>query len=179
MGEDTEETAEQRMRLLEKYSVGPGRQGPPALRSAPTATAIPAARIDVIDHMAAAVDEVITHTRAAAPEAGPIPADRAGIYSWAREHTADSDADVQRGRELLIYRQGLEHAIAIGDHRVVRKHPCPACGCWGLLWSGARRRAVCVNAYCTDINGLAHAWTLQRLAQEHIAREEKRHARAT
>jgi hypothetical protein len=179
MGEDTEKTAEQRMRLLEKYYVGPGRQGPPTLRSAPTATAIPAARVDVIDHMDASVDEIITHTRAVTPDAGPIPAKRAGIYSWAREHTARSDADVQRGRELLIYRQSLEHAIAMGDHRVVRKHPCPACGCWGLIWSGARHRAACVNAYCTDTEGLARTWTLHRLAEEHITRQEKRRVRAT
>jgi hypothetical protein len=178
MGEDNDSTTAQRLKLLELY-IAPGRQGPGAARSAPTVKATAAARVDIIDHVAASVDEVITHTRAAAPHAGDIPRERANIYDWAFEHTATADADVQRGRDILIYRQGLEHAIAMGDTKVVRRHPCPACGCWGLIWSGARQRAACVNAYCTDTDGLARTWTLQRLAQEHIAREEKRRARAT
>jgi predicted RNase H-like nuclease len=178
MGEDNDSTTAQRLKLLELYVV-PGRQGPAAARSAPTVKATAAARVDIMDHMAAAVDEVITHTRAAAPHAGDIPRERANIYDWYREHTAVADADVQRGREILIYRQGLEHAIAMGDTKVVRTHPCRACGCVGLFWDRVTRKAVCVNQRCTSPKGLTNTWSLSDLAEDHIRRQETRKLRAT
>jgi hypothetical protein len=178
MGEDDTDTPAARLRLLQKEFVTP-RRGGRAERSAPTATAVTPAVLDVIDHMAASVHEVIAHTRAHAPDAGPIPADRAGIYDWAREHTEHLEPELQRVRETVIYRQGLEHAIQAGDTKVVRTHPCRACGCVGLFWDRVTRKAVCVNQRCTSPKGGTNAWSLSQLADDHIRRQETRRLRAT
>ncbi len=42
------------------------------------------------------------------------------------EETANLDEERQKARDALIYRQGLEHAILMGDHKVVRPHPAAA-----------------------------------------------------
>lgn len=178
MGQDEDSsTPARRLKLLEGF-IAPGRTGGDAARTAPTATSRPAAVLDVIDHMHASVDEVITYTRAHAPGARR-PADLSDIYDWAREHTADLAPADQRARETLIYRQSLEHAIQMGDTKVVRPHPCPACGCFGLQWMAAMRRAVCTNLRCVDADGMTTAWTLRTLAKAHIARQESRYVRAT
>ncbi|MFE4915893.1 hypothetical protein ACFRCX_30790 [Streptomyces sp. NPDC056652] len=133
----------------------------------------------VIDHITASVREVAEQARTAAPEAGPLPAAPASIYDWWRQNTPDLDDGAVQARETVIYRQSLEHAIAAGDHKVIRKHPCPGCGCWGLFWRPAAQRAVCVNLDCTDTNGMARTWELKHLAYEHIARQKMLKANAT
>ncbi|WP_327259956.1 hypothetical protein [Streptomyces sp. NBC_01240] len=127
--------------------------------------------LGVVDRIRAAVYEVEHHTRTVAPEAGPFTGPVERVYDYCRQHTAHLEAEQQNASEAIIYRQELEHAIAAGDTTVVRKHPCPQCGCWGLYWREAAQRAVCVNHYCTDDNGVSHMWELKRLAQDHVARK--------
>ncbi|MGW2844418.1 hypothetical protein [Streptomyces sp. NPDC001274] len=172
-------TPAQRLRLLQEEFVQPARTGPGDGRT-PTRTH-PAAPLNlgIVDRIRAAVTEMETHTRTAAPEAGPVPADAARVYDWARQHTAHLAPERQQVREALIYRQGLEHALAAGDTTVVRRHPCPECGCWGLFWREQQERAVCVNRYCVDAQGLTRTWTLAHLAQQHVARQAAAAARAT
>ncbi|MFD9721047.1 hypothetical protein [Streptomyces sp. NPDC059076] len=136
-------------------------------------------RLDILDYIVKAEGEVIEHTRAEAPTAGPAPAAYEDILDWCREHTEELDEERQQARETLIYRQGLEHAIAMGDVTVVRRHPCPACGCWGLFWLASATRAVCVNRYCTNKAGLAHRWPLATLAHRHITAQKRLKSSAT
>ncbi|MGA4867521.1 hypothetical protein ACPB9J_33345 [Streptomyces lavendulocolor] len=176
MGED--DSAKARLQLLQQEFTTPG-QGAPAVRSRPQAEPGDPVRLAIIDHMAASVDEVITHTRAVAPDAGPVPARPHDIYDWAVRATPDLDDDRRHSRDAMIYRQGLEHAIAMGDTKVVRPHPCPGCRCVGLFWDTVRRRAVCVNRYCAGKSGASRTWTLRELADAHIERKESRRLRAT
>jgi len=135
--------------------------------------------LGVVDRIRAAVYEVEHHTRTAAPDAGRYTGEESRVYDWARQHTAHLETEQQQAREAIIYRQGLEHAIAAGDTTVIRRHPCPECGCYGLYWRHTSQRAVCVNQYCIDDNLMSHAWELKRLAHDHIARKESVVHRAT
>jgi hypothetical protein len=134
----------------------------------------------IVEHMQAAVAEIITHTQAAAPDAGPAPTDNTAVYEWMRDHTRTLDEHRRLAAEAIVYRQTLEHAIALGDHTVVHRHPCPACGCFSLFWRGTRQRAVCVYKRCPGmINGQSRTWPLKQIAYEHVqARKESpvRHA---
>ncbi|MFI9194102.1 hypothetical protein ACIG0A_32990 [Streptomyces californicus] len=174
-------TAEQRLRLLQAEFTQHERRGPGDGRTATRTTSPAPLNLAVIDRISAAVAEVVEHTRAAdwTRPAGPTPADASRIYAWAREHTAHLDAEHQQAREALIYRQGLEHAITMGDTTVVRKHPCPGCGCWGLMWRPAVQRAACPMRYCVDDDGLSRSWQLATLAHHHIARQLARKSSAT
>lgn len=127
----------------------------------------------MLDHITDSITEVVTHVRADAPQAGPAPADPAGIYDWWIQSTPDLEDERRRERDRVIYRQGLEHAIRAGDTDIVCKHPCPGCGCWGLVWSQMRRRAACLNQDCVDDDGVGTTWKLGHLAYEHVARIEK------
>lgn len=132
--------------------------------------------LDVVDHMTRAVHEVIAQTRTlAGPEAGPAPSDAAAVYGWMRDNTRTLDDQRRQAAEATVYRQTLEHALAMGDESVVRRHPCPACGCYGLFWRAATRRAVCVNRRCAEEEtlGQSRTWPLNHLAYLHIqARKE-------
>lgn len=174
-----DDTASHRLRLLQAYYVEPGRSGTPGQRSAPTRKASAPLNLGIVSHMAASVAEVEQHTRAAAPQAGPRPAEAHKVYDWMREHTAHLDHERQLAREAIIYRQGLEHAICMGNTKIVRRHRCPGCGCVGLFWDSLRFAAVCVNRYCTDDDGMSSAWSLARLAQQHVAAQETFGTRAT
>lgn len=178
MGTGDESTAARRLRLLQREFTQPERRGRAERGSAPVHPSTPL-NIRVYDYIGAKVAEVEEHTKAEAPDAGPLPADVSRIYDWARASTPDLDPGRLTVREAMIYRQGLEHAIEMGDVKVVRPHPCPKCRCYGLLWQSARQRAVCVNRHCTDANGLAHAWDLARLAREHVAAKNMLKSSAT
>lgn len=180
LGDD--DTTTNRLRLLQAEFTQHQRRGPePTGRTATRAEAPAPIDLGILDYMAAAAAEVEQHTRAAdwSRSAGPVPEDISRVYEWAREHTAHLDPERQQAREALIYRQGLEHAIAMGDTAVVSKHPCPECGCWGLIWREETGKAACVNHYCVDSQGLSHAWTLKRLAREHVAAKSAVTSRAT
>ena len=191
MGSGDEHTAARRLRLLQREFTEPARRGPvpkaeytdAARSSPPHSTAhgqsAPPLNLGIIDYIGAAVAEVEQHTRASAPDAGPVPADAAHIYEWARANTPHLEPEMLAVREAMIYRQGLEHSITMGDCDIVGPHPCPECQCWGLFWDNARQRAVCVNRRCTDVHGLAHAWSLARLAREHVARQKMLKTNAT
>ncbi|THA22730.1 hypothetical protein E6R18_32815 [Streptomyces sp. A1277] len=180
LGDDTHNTTEQRLRLLQAEFTQHQNRGPGTGRTATRTEAAAPLDLGVIDHIRAAVNELVTHTRAADPDtqAGPVPTAPADVIDWARDHTAHLDPERQQVREAIIYRQGLEHALAMGDDSVVRKHPCPRCGCWGLHWWPAANRAACVNHYCTD-DGLTSTWTLARLATQYIAGKKSSAATAT
>ncbi|TXS68900.1 hypothetical protein [Streptomyces sp. sk2.1] len=169
MSTGADNTTAHRLSLLQAEFVEHPRTGPGDGRTQRPAHAPAPLNLAVVDRIRAAVREVEEHTRAEAPGAGPFTGEASRVYDWARGRTAHLDAERQQAREAIIYRQGLEHAIAAGDTTVVRRHPCPECGCWGLYWREAAQRAVCVNHYCVDDDGLSHAWTLSRLAQQHIA----------
>lgn len=179
MGLGHDDTTAQRLRLLQAEFLEHPRTGPGDGRSSRPTHAPAPVNLGVVDRIRAAVYEVETHTRAVAPEAGPFTGEAEGVYDYYREHTEHLGPQVQQAREARIYRQGLEHAIAMGDTTVVRRHPCPQCGCWGLYWREAAQRAVCVNHYCTDDNGVSNMWELKRLARDHIARKEVVVHRAT
>ncbi|MFJ2279177.1 hypothetical protein ACIOEZ_34075 [Streptomyces sp. NPDC087866] len=177
LGDDT--TTEKRLRLLQAEFTQHEKTGPGDGRSATLVHGAPPVDLGTLDYMRSAVAEVVTHTQAVAPNAGPAPADQADVYRWSRESTEHLDIGPQLVREAIIYRQGLEHALAMGDTDAVRTHPCPGCGCWGLYWRAAAKRAVCVNRRCTDKDGVASTWTLARIAQQYIAAQESASRRAT
>jgi hypothetical protein len=121
-----------------------------------------------LDHISASVREVAEHTRALNPHAGPVPAEAAAVYDWCREHTEHADDIDRQGLEVIEYRQYLEHAVRAGDHKVVRRHRCPKCGTWGLMWQPDMQRALCTNTGCVDRDGFSTTVPLARLAYEHV-----------
>lgn len=191
MGSGDSHTAARRLRLLQREFTQPASRGPvpkaeytdAARTSPPHSTAHSRAdapvNLAIVHHIGRSVAEVEEYTRALAPDAGPIPADPPRIYEWSRSNTPDLEPGKLAVREAMIYRQGLEHSIAMGDVKIVRPHPCPKCGCYGLFWQSTRQRAICVNGRCTDANGLAHAWSLARLARQHVAAQKMLKMNAT
>ncbi|MFM9373319.1 hypothetical protein [Streptomyces sp. Da 82-17] len=176
---DPASQAASQLRLLAQHFTQYPVTGRTGTRRATAATPGTPLNLTVVDHIRASVAEVEQHTRAAAPEAGPLPAEAAAVYEWCRSHTAHADETVRRRRDTLIYRQQLEHAIRLGDTTVVRRHRCPGCGTVGLHWRQAMQRAVCRNQRCRAADGGVSAWTLAHLAHEHIEAQEVRVRRAT
>jgi hypothetical protein len=177
-----DDIAASRLRLLQAEFTRPGQHREPGVRAAPTTAPTVPLNLNIVDHIRAAAAEVVAQARTDMPETHPHaaakPAEPAALYDWWRSFPV-KDEERQTVRDQVIYRQGLEHAIAMGDDKVVRRHPCPACGCYGLFWQSARRAAVCVNHLCTDDDGISHAWPLKRLAHEHIASQKMLRIRAT
>ncbi|MBE4790302.1 hypothetical protein [Streptomyces caniscabiei] len=174
-GEDTDDTAKSRLRILNKHFREHPVTGPeghcvtgPGSRPTPVTPGLPyPARIT--EHIDRSVAEVAAHTRAVNPEAGPLPARVEAVYDWYREHTANAPTAEQQRRDTIVYRQRLEHAIAMGDTKVIRPHRCPGCRTFGLMWVHEAQRAVCTNARCTTKAGLSSSFSLARLAYVHIA----------
>ncbi|MYX88405.1 MULTISPECIES: hypothetical protein [unclassified Streptomyces] len=127
--------------------------------------------LGILDHMVAARDEVIGHTRAHQPNATPAPTDE-GIYAWMDANTAHLDDAKRRAGRALVVRQSMEHALLAGDETVVRREPCPRCNCWGLSWQPGPRHAVCLNRRCSTLGGGPSTWTLAQLAHHHTTRLE-------
>lgn len=123
----------------------------------------------IVDHITASVREVADQVREVTPDAGPPPSRVEAVYAWYIENTRQAPEDVQRRRDTVVYRQSLEHAIAMGDTKVVRPHRCPACRTLGLMWESRLQLAVCTNGRCLTKTGLSRRWTLARLAYEHVA----------
>ena len=136
--------------------------------------------LGTLDHIQASVHEIARHTYALNPQAGPIPAAAAAVYDWCHQHTEHAD-DIDRERgQVIEYRQYLEHTVRAGETKVIRRHPCPKCSTWGLMWIEADQRAVCTNTDCVDKDGFSHRFSLSRLATEHVAnRKNLRYVSAT
>ncbi|MGH8917430.1 MAG: hypothetical protein ACRD0H_03680, partial [Actinomycetes bacterium] len=79
----------------------------------------------------------------------------------------------------VIYRQDLEHAIAMGEYEVIRPHRCPGCKTFGLQWVPRFQRAICPHQRCRDEDGMVHRWDLSQLAHAHIQSQKLRRLRAT
>jgi hypothetical protein len=180
MGYEHTTTAAARMALLEDFFLEqPVNSRPGNTRRATATTPSAPVNLGTVDHIRASVYELEQHTRAAAPDAGPLPRRPSGVYDWCIEHTEHADERVQRRRDVLICKQELEHAIRLGETKVVRRHRCPGCGTVGLHWRQSIGRAVCRNRRCRTPDGLASTWSLSRLATAYIEDQEKRRRRAT
>lgn len=179
MGDESTDSAAARLRELNTYFRTHPVTGPVEGRS-PNATASVPVSLAVVDHIRACVREVVDHTLAANPKAGPVPAEVEAVYAWCRENTRESDETVQLRREIIEYRQGLEHALRAGDDKVIPPHRCPECRTFGLRWVVDQQAALCTNPDCVDRDGFSHTFALARLAFEHVtARKNLRQARAT
>lgn len=131
----------------------------------------------VVDHIDASVREIVHYTQAVAPDAEPLPERIQDVYQWVVANTANASEAIQQRRDTILYRQGLEHAIAMGDTKVVRPHRCPQCRTLGLMWPEGADRVVCTNVRCLTPDGMSTTWTLARLAYEHVA-AAKNHGQA-
>ena len=178
-GADKDDTASNRLRILNTHYrehpvTGPEGHSVTTSASRPTAVApglpYPA---QIVEHIDRSVAEVAAHARTVNPAAGPVPARVEAVYDWYREHTANAPAAQQQRRDTIVYRQRLEHAIAMGDTKVIRPHRCPGCRTFGLMWIAEAQRAVCTNSRCTTKTGLSSSWTLAKLAYEHVAAQYK------
>ncbi|WP_461712201.1 hypothetical protein [Streptomyces sp. DSM 41013] len=175
-----EDSAAARLRHLNEYLLEHPVTGPSEGRN-PTRTASAPMSLGTLDHMRASVAEVVAYTREANPQATPLPESATDIYRWCVENTYNAPEAVQQRRDVIEYRQYLEHAIRAGDWRkVIRPQRCPECRCFGLMWQAGMQRALCTNTECVDRDGMSTTVTLARLAHEHIAgRKKLRQVRTT
>jgi hypothetical protein len=177
MGNGDDDTAATNLRLLQHLRQHPvtGPDGHSYISSEPRATptgpGIPY-NVDVVDHIRACVTEVTAEVLAVNPKPGPLPERVDAVYSWYLDNTKTADRAQRRRRDTIIYRQKMEHAIAMGEMKVVRPHRCPQCRTLGLMWRPALKRALCTNMRCLNEDGMSNTWTLARLAYEHIAERE-------
>lgn len=164
-----------------------GPAGHSYISSEPRATSVAPTlpfNASVTDHITSCVREVAEHTRAANPDAGPLPQRVQDAYAWMHaslEHAPERD---RLRAEVLEYRQWLEHCLHTGDHETVRRQvppqPCPECRCWGLMWSREMGLVVCTNPACFDREGFSTKLSLARFAHLRVAAEQKlRQSRAT
>ncbi|MFF6844693.1 hypothetical protein ACFY8X_38885 [Streptomyces tanashiensis] len=177
---DTLNPAE-RLRLLQDEYLVPsaGHRAERVSRSTEPGTPI---RLAVYDHMRKSVGEVVALATSMCDDQAPFtppPAKAADVYQWLVEETDHLNALRQQARDAVIYRQGLEHAIVMGDLLAIRPHPCPSCATWGLVWNRERETVVCLNRRCADDDGQLTTWTLAQIAENHVARRNGRAARAT
>jgi hypothetical protein len=183
MSTTEDDTAEQRFaELLHCFRERPvtGPAGHSYISSEPRPTAVhPGAPIDltVVDHITASVKELADYTREANPAAEPLPGHVEDVYAWCVENTQNTPEAAQQRRDTLIYRQKLEHAIAMGDHdsvsKAVRPIRCPACNTFSLFWRPQATNALCTNGRCLTKDGLSRRWSLARLATAHIEAQQK------
>jgi hypothetical protein len=177
MSTTEDDTAEQRFaELLHCFRERPvtGPAGHSYIPADPRPTTVhPGAPIDltVADHITATVKELADYTREANPAADPLPTHVEDVYAWCVENTQNSPEAIRQRRDAIVLRQRLEHAIAMGDDKVIRPIRCPQCRCLGLMWRGGR--AVCTNGDCVTKDGLSNRFTLARLATAHIEAQQK------
>jgi hypothetical protein len=177
------ETAAARLDLLRKEFTTPARRAEPARHvpsSGPPSTPV---NLGILDHMAACRHEVITHTRAAAPDTACTPGKQADIYEWAYQETSHLAAEQQIVRDAMILRQSWEHSLAMDDHdevhAIVRRESCPSCRCWTLFWRPARHAVVCANQNCSDDDGLPVVLELNQIALAYVTARNARSSAAT
>jgi ribosomal protein L37AE/L43A len=149
-----------------------GPAGHSFVSSAPRATSdAPAApvNLEVVDHITACLREISDHAHEVNPGAGPLPPRVQGAYSWYMENTRNAPEAEQQRRDTIVYKQSLEHAIAMGETKVVRPHRCPDCDTFSLMWSRPMQQIVCTNRKCTAADGTSRIVTPARIARHHIA----------
>jgi hypothetical protein len=160
--------AEHSLRLLAQHFREHPVTGPTGRRATSVTPGTPV-NLAVVDRIDAAVRELADYTREHAPDASPRPAAVEDVYRWCVENTATADEHAQLRRDVTIYRQHLEHALAMGDTKVIPPHRCPACRTFGLRWKPSLQRALCTNRRCTTRDGLSRTWSLGRLAWQHVS----------
>lgn len=172
MGQDTAGEAGRALRLLNHPDLRHPRAAGPSERRATSTTPSAPLNLGIVDYLDKQIGQVVDLTRQVNAAAGPVPENLEALYDWCIENTGDAD-DAQRAyRDIVFERQRLEHAVRLGEHDEVCKHPCPACGCWGLMWQMAGNRARCTNRTCHTPDGLGSTWTLGRLAAQKIQQTE-------
>ena len=179
VGNGDADTAESRLRALNTYFrehpvTGPDGHSVVSNQPRPTASTpgLPY-NARVVDHIDATVHELAAHARSVNPAADPLPPRVEAAYTWYMEQTRHADAAQRQRRDTIVYRQQLEHAIAMGDKSVIPPHRCPQCRTFGLQWRASMQRAVCTNRRCLTGDGLSSTWTLARLAYERIAEKTR------
>ena len=172
MGQDAADHAGQALRLLNSPDLRHHPRSGPTERRGTAATPGAPLNIGIVDYIDRAVDEVVAHAQAVTGQP-KLPPRRVGdIYDWYVEQTAEAEGAQRRRRDSLLETHRLEHAIQLGDHDVVREHPCPRCGTWGLFWQPEAHLALCTNRRCHTPAGMSSTWTLARLAAQKIHRTE-------
>lgn len=172
MGQNAAANATRNLRLLNTPELRHHQNHGHQERRTPSATPSAPLNLALVDHLTRSVAEVTAHTAAVTPGPAPLPPRVEDLYDWYIAQTGNADAAQQRHRDMVIERQALEHAIALGEFDAVRPHPCPACGCWGLMWDDGGNRARCSNQECRTPDGLSSSWTLARLAAQKVQRTE-------
>jgi hypothetical protein len=132
----------------------------------------------IVDHITDSVREVVDYTRSVNTLTTPLPEDVAGVYAWCVANTRHAPETHQFRRDVIVYRQRLEHALRAGDDSVIPPHRCPRCRTFGLMLRFGK--VVCTNRRCLTSDGMTRTWSLGRLAYEHVKRQSKiRDRRAT
>lgn len=171
----TSHTAAAAMRLLRTNLTQPRAVDHEATRRTTRVHGAPTIDLGLLEHLENTRTELIGATRRANPDAGPAPVDER-IYAWSDAATAHLAPHERLARDMVAYRQGLEHALRAGDHQAIRRERCPACRCYSLLWRERIQRAVCIQRECRDEIGRAPQWHLRQLAQYHLTSRPQRAA---
>lgn len=172
MGRNTALDAASALRLLNSEDLRQHpRHGPTERRTASTTPGTPL-NLGAIDYLAKTVAEIVGQTTTITPQPKPLPPRIEDLYEWSLDNTADADDTQRRHRDTMFEAHRLEHAVRLGEVDEVCKHPCPRCGCWGLMWDAAGNRALCSNRRCRTPDGLTSSWTLERLAAQKVRRTE-------
>lgn len=172
MGHNATTAAAKALRLLNSPDLRhPAARGPQVRRSPSTTPSAPL-DLGIVDHMTRTVADIADHTMHVNPQAGPLPARVEDIYDWYIANTGDADEAERRYRDALIELHRLEHAVRLGEVDEVCKHPCPRCGCWGVMWPPGGSRAECTNRRCRTPDGMSSTWTLEQLAAQKVQRTE-------
>lgn len=146
--------------------------GPTTRRATPSTPGTPL-NVGLVDYLDEHRGEVVGHVRSLTPgQDVHLPAQDEDFYAWYIAQTGHAGANDQAFRDMVIERHALEHAIALGETEAVCKHPCPSCGCWGLMWDEDTGKAKCTQPRCRTPEGLSPRWTLARLAAQKIQRTE-------
>ncbi|MER6092495.1 hypothetical protein [Streptomyces bluensis] len=183
-GDEDAETAAQQLQLMAAHYVRrqPAPPQPGTIRGTggPTYPPLP---IDtgIVDRMRQSVAQVTDYVQSHVPDAGEAP-QNAAVYAWMVEATRHLDDKRRLAAEAIVYRQTLEHALAMGEtevvHAFLKRQPCPDCRCWAsLTWVSGATRAVCINRRCVNEHGQAHSYPLAYLVHRHIRTRKQSPAR--
>lgn len=86
---------------------------------------------------------------------------------------ASGSAYDRRRAETIRTTQAARSETLLGETARIRQTPCPACGCYGMLWQSTRNRAVCVNRHCAPGNAGQRSWQLAELMRAKTAKPRR------